>query len=101
MARREGEKLLDDCKDMEGEIDGKDGRPAFKTKEILDHMVLTGIKNPMKAYKDKYEIEIDKWKEQQLRGAKPRGLFTEPSSTAGSKQPPNVRVTRDNLDAMV
>ncbi len=97
VARREAEKLLDDCRNLETEVDGKDGRPPFKLQEILTHMQETGIRNPEKAYKDKYEEQIDRWKEQQLRGAKPRGLFTDTTSTAGAKEPPNVKVTKDNL----
>ncbi len=93
--------LLDTCKDFEGEINGKDGRPAFKTQEVLKHMDETGIKNPEKAYKDLYEKEIDAWKEQQIKKAKPGGLVTEEAAPNSNKQPSEIRPTRDNLDQLV
>lgn len=97
----EARDLLDSCKDLSDEINGKDGRPAFKTEEVLTYMRDTGFKNPMKAYKDKYEKEIDTWKEQQFAKRKPANLVTEQSTNVGSKQPDPVKVTRDNLESMV
>jgi hypothetical protein len=93
--------LLNDCKDFEGELNGKDGRPAFKTQEVLKHMDETGIKNPEKAYKDLYEKELDAWKEQQIKKAKPSGLVTEGASAAGGKEPREVKPTAENLDQLV
>lgn len=97
----EAKDLLDQCKSLEGEIDGSDGRPKFSTDAILAHMQSTGIKNPEKAYKDMHESEIDRWKEEQIAKAKPKGMVTEPTSTAGSKQPPEIKVDRNNFEAMV
>jgi len=99
--REEARELLNDCKNYEQEFSGKDGRPAFKTQEILEYMDETGIKNPEKAYKVKYEEQIDSWKEQQIKKAKPSGLYTEESSAAGNKEPREIRPTRDNLDQLV
>jgi len=97
----EARDLLNTCKDYEEEINGKDGRPVFKTQEILQYMDETGIKNPEKAYKDKYETQLDSWKEEQIKKAKPKGLITEETSPAGNKIPSEVRPTRDNLDQLV
>jgi len=97
----EARDLLNNCKDFESELNGKDGRPAFKTQEVLKHMDETGIKNPEKAYKDLYEKELDAWKEQQIKKAKPSGLVTEGASAAGGKEPREVKPTRDNLDQLV
>ncbi len=92
--------LLRESKDLEGEIDGKDGRPAYKTEEILGYMAETGIRNPEIAYKSKYEAEIDAWKEAKLAGAKKPGLYTQKSGQI-SKQPAEVRATKDNLEALI
>jgi len=101
MQERAAEKLLDDCRDFEKDMDGTDGRPKFKTEEILQYMQETGIRNPEKAYKDKYEKEVDSWKEGKLGQARKSGMVTETGSTAGGKEPTKVRVTRDNLDQLI
>jgi len=101
MRERAAEKLLDDCEDFEKEINGEDGRPKFKTEEILQYMKETGIRNPEKAYKDKYEKEVDSWKEAKLGLAKKPGMITEAGSTAGGKEPARVPVTKDNLQELI
>jgi len=101
MQERAAEKLLDDCRDFEKDMDGTDGRPKFKTEEILQYMQETGIRNPEKAYKDKYEKEVDSWKEGKLGQARKSGMVTETGSTAGGKEPTKVPVTRDNLDQLI
>jgi hypothetical protein len=75
-SRRSAEKLLEECKGYEGEISGDDGRPKFNSEEILNHMADTGIKNPLKAYKDKYETELDSWKQKELNKEKGSSLPT-------------------------
>lgn len=97
---RAAERLIDDCKDFEGEYDGKDGRPAFKTEEILNYMNETGIKNPELAYKTKYETQLDAWKSSELSKAKKPGLTTVTESE-GIKMPKGVKVTRDNLQDLI
>ena len=97
----EGKDLVDTCTGLEREIDGADGRPAFKTQDILAHMQKTGIRNPDKAYKDKYETEIDKWKEEQIGKARGKGMVTEESSAAGGKEPPKVKTTPENFEENV
>ena len=97
---RAAERLLDDCKDFEGEFDGKDGRPAFKTEEILEYMRDTGIKNPELAYKTKFESQLDSWKESQLAKAKRPGLTTV-TETQGFKEPKQVKITTNNLQDLI
>ena len=87
----EARDLLDTCKGMEKEMDGSDGKPAFKTQDILAHMQETGLKNPERAYKDKFEEQIDRWKEEQLKKAKPEGLVTEGASGAGGGKEPSAK----------
>ena len=48
-----------------------------------------------------HEDALDSWKEQQLGKTKKPGLVTETSSSAGSKRPAEVKVTRDNLNQLV
>lgn len=71
--------IIDDAKD--------NGQPATTSRELLQHMADTGIKNPVKAYKDMFESELDAIKEKKLAELKPAGMVTTSTSTAGSKQP--------------
>jgi hypothetical protein len=89
--------ILDDCRKLEGEYSGEDGRPKFDTEEVLNHMKETGIRSPVKAYKDKYEDQLDKWKESQLLGAKKKSIYTE-DGLGGNHEPSDVKLTRDNLE---
>lgn len=99
---RETERLKEAVADLETEINGSDGRPAFKKEEILQHMLDTGIKNPEKAYKDKYESELDAWKEKQFASARKPGLVTETNGGGtGDKQPAPVKITKANLDQLL
>mgnify|MGYP001600885643 CR=1 FL=1 len=59
--QRAGEKILEGAEKLQSEIDGKDGRPAFEIEDVLGHMRETGIRDPYKAYKDKYETELQKY----------------------------------------
>jgi hypothetical protein len=92
--------LLGECHKLESEIDGADGRPKFDTEAVLKHMEDTGIKMPEKAYKDLYENEIDDWKSKKMKSSKGGGFYTQ-SSPMTSKEPPAVRPTKDNLNALV
>lgn len=94
---RRAEKLLDEMDSFAKEADGKDGRPKFDTEEMISYMNESGIQDFKAAYKIKYEKEIDSWKESQLGKAKKPGLYTENSSTMGTKEPQENKITRDNL----
>jgi hypothetical protein len=101
--QRATEKLLDDAKDMEKEIDGKDGRPVFRTDEILRYMDENGIRDMEKAYKLRYETELDTWKENKLKEAKRPGMDTMDTKVKPgvSKQPENPKITKANFDSML
>ena len=98
---RSGEKLLSGARTLEKEYDGTDGRPKFDVENILIYMQDTGINDPRIAYKVKYEDQLSSWKETKIKDAKRGGLDTIDSSTAGSKEPERVKVTRDNLENQV
>jgi len=93
--------LLREAESLAKTIDGKDGRPKFDVQDILQHMEETGIKNPERAYKDKFETELDAWKEAELAKAKKPGMVTQTETGAGAKAPKDVKVTRDNLQQLV
>jgi hypothetical protein len=99
-SRRSAEKLLEECKGYEGEIKGDDGRPKFDSEEILNHMAETGIKNPLKAYKDKYETELDAWKQSELNKEKGSSLPTL-TTTTSVRQPKSPTVTKDNIGQLI
>ena len=101
LQERQAERLIDECKDYEKKYNGEDGRPKFKTEEVLQWMQENGGKNPEKAYKLMYEDQIDSWKEKELSKAKKQGMVTEDGSSAGAKEPPKVPITRDNLQDLI
>ena len=98
---RQAERLLDECKGLEKEMDGTNGQPKFKTQEVLQWMADNGGKSPKQAYKMMYEKEIDSWKQVELGKAKKPGMTTETASNAGGKEPDRVPVTRDNIEALM
>lgn len=78
--------LINDVQNVIGKAEDE-GNPTTSIDRILSHMQETGIKNPEKAYKDLFEEELDKIKEQKLQSLRPSGMVTTQQSTAGSKQP--------------
>jgi len=100
--RRGGERLVEECTTYEAEIDGSDGRPKFNTDVILEHMKQTGIRNPFKAYKDKYEDDLDKWKDTEIAKSKKTGMFTAQPTGGLNKQPKmEVPKTEAQLNAAI
>ena len=98
--RRAAERLLDDIDVVIG--DAKElGKPETNKEDLLKHMQETGIRNPEKAYKDLFEEQLDKWKQDQVTKIKPSGINTEKGSPAGGHQPEPVKVTKDNLESML
>ena len=79
----------------------EDGLPKTDSDTLLDHMHTTGIRDPQKAFNDKFETERDEWKAKKLQEVKKPGLVTESTSTAGSKQPKPVKVTKQNLQELI
>jgi hypothetical protein len=100
-SRRTAEKLLEECSLIEKEISGEDGRPKFNTEEVLNYMSETGIKVPLKAYKDKYEKELDAWKQNELMKAKPSDTMPTITNTQTVKSPKSVAVNKDNIGQMI
>ena len=98
--QRSGEKILEDVRKMESEIDGKDGRPAFDSEKVLEFMKENNISNPTIAYKLQNEEALDAWKESKYRDARKPGVVTL-DGRAGGKQPANVRPNKDNLSDLV
>ena len=98
--RRGAEKLLEDTEAVVSEM-REQGNPATNVNDLLLHMEQTGIKNPQKAYKDMFEADLDRIKEQKLRSIKPDGMSVIQGSSAGSKQPSPVKVTKDNISDLL
>lgn len=68
---------------LEKEWDGKDGRPAFDRREVIDYALKRGIPDPEVAFKMLREKEIADWRVQQAI-AKSRGIKSEASDGSGS-----------------
>ncbi len=98
--RRAAEKLLEEADTVVDQM-SDEGKPKTTVEDLVKHMSETGIRNPAKAYKDMFEDELDKLKEAKLAQLKQPGLVTQTFSTAGAKQPESVKVTRDNLQALL
>lgn len=97
---REAERLTEDVKAV---LEGAqvEGKPATTTEKLLDYMNETGVRSPEKAYKLMFENELDKWKEDQIKKIQKSKFVTQETSTAGSKAPSNVVVTRNNLGDLI
>lgn len=79
----------------------QDGKPLTTKEELLAFMDDNGVKNPELAYKLKFEKELRDWEEKQLSKLKQPGLVTEETSTAGSKEPAPVKVTKENVSELL
>lgn len=73
------------------------GYPETTIDDVLKHMSETGINDPKRAYKDMFEDQIDKIKEEKLKSLKPSQFVTTTTSTAGSKAPAPQMITSKNL----
>lgn len=95
----EGSKLLDNVSNIAKSAEEK----GIKTtpEDILRHMDAEGFRNPEKAFNDLYADKLKAWEAEQVSKLKTPGLVTQNSSSAGSKLPSDVKVTRDNLDQLV
>ena len=92
-----GKQLIDDTQAVISQAEEK-GQPKTTVDELLKYMDENGVKKPEVAYKLMFEAEIDKWKEETLKGIQPPRMQTQASTTAGGKAPPPPQpLTRDNL----
>lgn len=98
--RRAAEKMLDDIESINKDAE-ETGKPKVNSADLLQYMQDEGIRNPKSAYKLMNEDALRDWERKQLNNIKPTGLYTESRSSAGSKAPTPVKVTKDNLDALV
>ena len=78
-----------------------DGKPVATRDELLAYMDENGVKNPDVAYKLMFENELKDWETKQVNKLKQPGLETERSSSAGSKEPAPVKVTKENLSSLL
>jgi len=101
LRERSAERLLEETSKLESEINGSDGRPKFKTEEVLEFMQENpGFKKPIDAYEAKYKAQTDEWRANQIVKAK-RGIVTNNDNLGVDKQPADVKITSENLDAMI
>lgn len=98
--RRYAEKVVEQSEKLEKEIDGSDGRPKFVMEDVIKHMGESGFKDPMKAYKDLHDQELDAWAKKELESAKGKSTFTNTNGTK-DKQPEPLKVTKANLSDLV
>lgn len=99
--QKAADKLLDEVEKLEGSYNGSDGRPKFDKIDILTYMRDNGINNPETAYKVKFEKELDDWREKKISSAAKTNIVTNTATQTGSKQPEDVKPTRDNLEQLI
>lgn len=93
-------KLLSDVDNLVADVKAN-GKPEVDKKELLEWMNENGVGNPVQAYKLMKEEEIDTWKMNKINSGKKQGLFTMSSSTAGGKEPSQVKPSLQNLNDLV
>jgi len=99
--RRNAERLVEDTESVLLEMK-EQGMPQTTVEDVLKHMADTGIRVPQKAYKDMFEAEIDKIKEEKLKSLRPSGGYeTVQVQSPGNKQPALKKVTKENLAEML
>lgn len=98
--QRAADRLLEKMDTMSSSLTGEDGRPRFDVDDMLAYMQKEGIADPEKAYKLRYETELDTWKAQQLKDARPTGVYT-PNQGPAVKSPPRQKITRENLKDVI
>lgn len=82
---------------LESHWDGKDGKPKFDRKEVIEYAIKHRIAEPEAAFKLLREKEIIDWHVAQAAG-KSRGVKTEASDGSGSSQ---VGTTNDDLKTAI
>lgn len=95
----QGQQLLQDINGVISSMKA-DGLPDTNVDDVIQHMQETGIRNPEKAYKDMFEKEWIADQTRKLQSIKSPGLSTITSSTAGSKQPKDLKITNENFDKL-
>lgn len=93
--QEEVRKVLDRANELEKEIDGNDGRPAFNKKVVLAYANAYNIPNLKEAYEDMNKSQLESWKSQQVDSKRSKGLKT--LGTGGNKEPQESKVTDDNV----
>lgn len=100
MQERSAERLLDEAKSLEKELDGKDGRPKFETEEVLTFMSENpGFKDLNRAYEAMHPEEMAEWRANKILEGKKKGIVTQEETP--SKTPEQVKVNKGNLKELI
>lgn len=100
---RSAERIIEQGQKLEGELDGQDGRPKFVLTDVLEYMrdnQLPASYGLDRAYRDKYEKELDAWKIEQFKRHRAEPFVTQ-EARAGSKQPDPIKPTESNIYDLV
>jgi len=83
--QQENMRIASQLEKLEGQYDGKDGRPKFDRKSVVEFALSQGIGNPETAYKALHEKDLMNWHIQQAI-SKSGGTKSEASDGSGSSQ---------------
>lgn len=86
-AHLQGQEWIKEIQQINKEAE-ETGKPKVDPSDLFKYMGETGFKSPTKAYKDKFENELDTWKANKMAEIKPTGYTTQQSGTPGAKEPP-------------
>lgn len=87
--------ILTKADNLEKEIDGTDGRPAFNKKVVLAYANAYNIPDLQAAYEDMNKPQLDAWKTKQVTDKRNPGLKT--LDAGGQKDVKKVEINKDNL----
>lgn len=90
-----GKAVLDQCAQLEKEIDGSDGRVPFDTEAVLFYANGKNIADVKEAYNQMNKKGNAKWEADQIAKEERPGLTT--LQPGGNKEPKRVKYTNDNI----
>lgn len=101
---RSAERIIEQGQRLEGELDGSDGRPKFVLSDVLEYMrdnQLPATYGLDRAYRDKFEGQLDSWKIEQFKKQKAEPFVTQEPRGAGGRQPDPIKPTESNIYDLV
>lgn len=97
------QRILDQVKDLEAKRNPFEAEelPRVESQEMLRWMDENNITDPVKAYKIRFESEIDAWKEKKIAQGKPKGMYVDDTSAPSNKLPREVKISNKNLQELM
>ena len=88
-------RILAKADELEKEIDGSDGRPAFNKRIVLAYAAQYRIPDLKEAYEDMHKPQLQSWQKEQVNSQRSKPLKT--LGSGGAKEPRTEKITDDNV----